>query len=168
MLDATAIVVPASMAEKAERPSRDAKAQKVADIRSLKQEKSANTDREMTVLVAYYLQNEAPENERKDTMGSADVLKYFKQANHPIPSRPGMTLTNTKNAGYLEQVGQGKYRLNAVGYNLVAHNMPSGTGKAKRATRGRTKKTGAKKRPAKKTTAKKSPAKKSVAKRRSN
>ena len=47
-----------------------------------------------------------------------------------------MTLTNAKNAGYFESVGEGKFKLNAVGYNLVAYSLPKsgsdGEPKAKR------------------------------------
>ena len=35
-----------------------------------------------------------------------------------------MTLVNTKNAGYLESRGDGRYSLNAVGHNLIVHKLP--------------------------------------------
>jgi len=35
-----------------------------------------------------------------------------------------MTLVHAKNAGYLDSSGPGSYKLNPVGYNLVAHAMP--------------------------------------------
>jgi hypothetical protein len=44
-----------------------------------------------------------------------------------------MTLSNAKNAGYLNALGGGQYRLNAVGHNLVAHKLSGGeAGEAKR------------------------------------
>jgi hypothetical protein len=53
---------------------------------------------------------------------------------------------NAKNAGYFESAGGGRYKLNTVGYNLVAHNLPRGqvsgavrSGAAKRrSTKGKT------------------------------
>ncbi|HEY8768354.1 MAG TPA: hypothetical protein VIP09_14010 [Dehalococcoidia bacterium] len=98
---------------------------RIVDIKQLKSDKSPRTDVEMAALVGYYLQEEAPQDERKSTFGRDDVEKYFKQAVHPLPKRIGMTLTNAKNAGYLDLVGQGEYRLNPVGYNLVAHSLPA-------------------------------------------
>lgn len=37
-----------------------------------------------------------------------------------------MSLQNAKNAGYLNVLDRGNYKLNAVGYNLVAHKLPGG------------------------------------------
>ena len=37
-----------------------------------------------------------------------------------------MTLPNAKSAGYFDAVGNGEYKLNAVGHNLVVHSMPRG------------------------------------------
>jgi hypothetical protein len=110
---------------------------RVTDIRHLKEQKKPRTDVEMAALVAYYLQNEAPANERKDQIESSDIEKFFKQARHPLPTRLGMTLTNAKNAGYLDQVGQGTYRLNAVGYNLVVHQLPAASGTVRGASKSR-------------------------------
>ena len=50
------------------------------DIRRLKDEKKPNSARQMACLVAYYLQDHAPTNERKDSITTADLEKYFKQA----------------------------------------------------------------------------------------
>jgi len=82
----------------------------------------------MAALVAYYLAELAGENERTPDVTAEDVLKYFKQAGFPLPKARAMLLPNAKNAGYFDSLGDGKYRLNPVGYNLVAHNLPrSGT-----------------------------------------
>jgi hypothetical protein len=37
-----------------------------------------------------------------------------------------MTLVNAKNAGYLDRIASGQYRLNPVGHNLVTHKLPRG------------------------------------------
>lgn len=97
------------------------------DIRSLKNEKSPRSANEMAALVAYYLSEAAPEAHRKQTINADDIKNYFKQAPFKLPSSAKMTLVNAKNAGYLEPAGEpGQYRLNPVGYNLVAHNLPAG------------------------------------------
>jgi hypothetical protein len=99
-----------------------------ADIRSLKEAKQPKSDNQMAALVAYYLKEVAPANDRKDAISQEDIERYFKQAGFPLPNRPGMTLVNCKNAGYFDPAGVGLYRLNPVGHNLVAHGMPSSSG----------------------------------------
>lgn len=96
----------------------------VIDIRTLEQQKQPNSAIEMATLVAYYLKHQAAAEERKDEITTADVEKYFVQAGFPLPTQTKFTLPNTKNAGYLETAGHGKYKLNSVGHNLVVHNMP--------------------------------------------
>jgi hypothetical protein len=98
--------------------------QELVDIRSLREQKSPATDVEMATIVAYYVRHAAPEGERKDEIGAEDIEKYFIQAGYPLPSKKQFTLVNAKKAGYLESTSRGKYRLNSVGHNLVAHNMP--------------------------------------------
>lgn len=100
---------------------------KLIDIRSLAKQKNPKTAIQMAVVVAYYLSELAPNEERKTTINSDDVTKYFKQADFKLPKgRPIYTLSNAKNAGYLELAGEtGSYKLNPVGYNLVVHNLPS-------------------------------------------
>ncbi|MET3928813.1 hypothetical protein ABIE51_000700 [Lysobacter sp. OAE881] len=94
------------------------------DIRSLKTEKQPKTVQQMACLVAYYLQESAPESERKPTVNAADLEKYFKQAGFKLPSRIAQVLIDAKAGGYFDSTGRGEYRLNAVGYNLVAHSLP--------------------------------------------
>jgi hypothetical protein len=79
----------------------------------------------MACLVAYYLQDVAPESERKATISVADLEKFFKQAGYQLPKRLEQLLVNAKSGGYFESVGKGSYRLTAVGYNLVVHSLPA-------------------------------------------
>jgi len=95
------------------------------DIRSLKEEKQPNSARQMACLVAFYLQELAPEPDRKDTISSKDLEKYFKQASFKLPTKVEQVLVDAKKAGYFDSPGRGEYKLNAVGYNLVAHTLPS-------------------------------------------
>jgi hypothetical protein len=94
------------------------------DIRSFAQTKMPATAIEQVTLVAFYLSELAPPTERKEAIDKGDLKKYFKQADFPLPKRPEVTLVHAKNAGYLDAAGEGKYRLNPVGYNLIAHNLP--------------------------------------------
>jgi len=95
------------------------------DIRSLTREKQPRSANEMAALVAFYVTELAPDSYRKISINNDDIKKYFKDAVFPLPSSPRMTLVNAKNAGYLESSGPGQYRLNPVGYNLVAHSLPA-------------------------------------------
>lgn len=116
---------------------------RVVDIRTFKEEKSPRSAIQMVVLVAFYLQEIAPSNERKMTVDSGDIEKYFKQASYKLPSgKNGAvdTLTNAKKAGYLEIADRGTYKLNPVGYNLIAHSLPNGDGEKKRKARTKVKK----------------------------
>jgi hypothetical protein len=98
----------------------------VEDIRTLKNQKNPVSNVQMAVLLAYYLKEKAPNDERSEIITGADILKYFPQAGYPIPEgKYGTrdTLNNAKKAGYLEAAGGGAFKLNAVGYNLAAFKM---------------------------------------------
>ncbi len=97
---------------------------KVHDIRSFAEEKVPKSANERAAVVAYFLSELASPSERKDSINQDDITKYFKQARFLLPSSPSMTLVHAKNAGYFESESPGQYRLNAVGYNLVAHRLP--------------------------------------------
>jgi hypothetical protein len=93
-------------------------------IRDLKDEKQPESSNQMAALVAYYLSEIADGEERKDAVNAADLEKYFKQAGFKLPKSLPQTLPNATAAGYFDPAGSGLYRLNAVGYNLVAHGLP--------------------------------------------
>jgi hypothetical protein len=109
----------------------------IQDIRSLTQQKSPKSANEMAALVAYYLSDVAPQYLRKDAIDSDDLKTYFKQAGFKLPSSAKMTLVNAKNSGYLKSVGEGQYKLNPVGYNLVVHNLPGRSEKVRRQAKAR-------------------------------
>ena len=104
------------------------------DIRGLKDKKQPKTVMEMAALVAFYLQEFS--DEKRDQVDVNDMKKYFKQAQFPTTSYRNI-LFNAKNAGYFELLGNGKFRLNPVGYNLVAYNLPRGNGTSIAAGRAR-------------------------------
>jgi len=97
---------------------------KPIDIKSLKEQKRPSSAIEMAALVAFYLSEQATGSDRKNEVDVDDMIKYFKQAGFTLPKKPQFLLVNAKNAGYLDSAGSGKYKLNPVGYNLVAHNLP--------------------------------------------
>ena len=116
-----------------EAPQRS-KIDRPADVLSLKEEKNPKTATEMIAVVAYYLSHLA--SERQDFITQDDIQKYFVQGHYPMPGSKPQALVNAKNAGYLDVVEPGKYRLNSVGYNLVAHKMPKdGSGPSKQRRR---------------------------------
>lgn len=93
-------------------------------IRDLKEEKQPESSNQMAALIAYYLSDVADDPERKDVVNTADLEKYFKQAGFKLPQSLAKTLPNATAAGYFDPAGNGLYRLNAVGYNLVVHALP--------------------------------------------
>lgn len=97
-----------------------------SDIRSLTEQKRPQSANEMAALVAYYLGEIVTGSEKKDAVDVDDMVRYFKQAKFRLPAHPKMILVAAKNAGYFDAIGGGGYKLNAVGYNLVAHSLPRG------------------------------------------
>lgn len=104
--------------------SPELKPARAVDIRIMKEEKNPETALEMACLVAYYLQEQAPPEERTDVVTIEDMKKYFKQAHFPLPKRIEQLLVSGRHSGYFDLVERTKYRLNAVGYNLAAHSLP--------------------------------------------
>jgi hypothetical protein len=121
--DAHTPAAPASAPPPHPKPA-EQKPSRAVDIRIMKDEKNPETATEMACLIAYYLQEEAPANEKAETVTIEEIKKYFKQAHFPLPKRIEQLLVGAKNAGYFDLVERGKYRLNAVGYNLAAHTLP--------------------------------------------
>lgn len=105
-----------------------AHAARQVSIRDLKEEKSPVASNQMAALVAYYLSELAPDGERKDAINASDLEKYFKQAGFKLPKAISQALPNAAAAGYFEATGNGLYRLNPVGYNLVVHGLPRAHG----------------------------------------
>jgi len=96
-------------------------------IKIFKEQKKPKSANDMAALVAYYLANMAPKAERKNKITAKDIETYFKIAEFPL-TKTQFTLSNAKAAGYLDAVGDGEYKLNAVGHNLIVHSMPRDSG----------------------------------------
>ena len=118
------------------------------DIRMLKEQKQPKSAIQMAVLVAYYLQEVVSIADRKEAIDTGDIEKYFKQAPYKLPAgKNGAAdvLNNAKKAGYLEATGRGTYKLNPVGYNLIAHGLPENSTTSSYGKKKATKKSGSKK-----------------------
>ncbi len=94
-------------------------------IKKFKDDKSPKSANEMAAIVAYFLRYHALPNEKKETVDAADLETWFRIAEFPLPGGDMRhILNNAKNSGYFDSIGGGKYKLNAIGYNLVKHNLP--------------------------------------------
>ena len=95
-----------------------------ADIRTFTAMKAPKSDQQFTAVVAYFYQFEAKPEERTEAI-DADIMKEAARlAGRAQVARWNMTLTNAKNAGYLDAAGAGKFKLSSVGENLVAITLP--------------------------------------------
>lgn len=123
--DAPASHMPAGVTPVPVPPTGQVSPPKAKDVRTLKEEKQPRSANQMAALVAYYLADLVPADERKEAIATQDITKYFKQASFPLPENPRATLANAANAGYFDHAGGGLYKLNPVGHNLVVHGMPT-------------------------------------------
>lgn len=113
------------------------------DIKQFTDLKAPKSDQQFAAVVAYFYRFEAPEDQRRESIDAATLLEAARLAHRDRPPRPGATLNNAKNAGYLDSVGSGNFSVSTVGENLVAVTLPGNTGDAatQRGTRRRGKKT---------------------------
>jgi hypothetical protein len=144
-LGMTGTWVPPATPETPQIQAPPAPAGRVRDIRTFIQEKQPKNERHLAAVVAYYHQLEAPQHQRKESVGSQDLLDACRAANWPRPKDASQSLINAFNAGYIDKAGErGKYRLNAVGENLVAMVLPQGQTKGAATPRPAKKRTGKK------------------------
>jgi hypothetical protein len=115
-------------------PEPPTQAKTPTDIRSFFEAKKPSSDVEAAAAVAYYYQYVAPEAERKASIDSESLQEAFRLAKRKLPKKTIWTLQNARNAGYIESAGDGRYKLNPVGYNLVEHAL-GGSPKAEESAR---------------------------------
>lgn len=102
----------------------------IVSIREFVAQKNPRSDNQFAAAVAYYYRFEAPESERKDAVGAADLQEACRQAGRNRLGDPGKTLRNAHSVGLLDKAGEaGNYKINTVGENLVAMTLPGGTEK---------------------------------------
>lgn len=100
---------------------------RIKDIRSFADEKNPRTVIEKIILVGFYLSEIAQNDEKTEQFDSKHIKTYFKQAGFKLPINISTELARAKDAGYIEIAQKGKpykYKLNPVGYNLIAHSLP--------------------------------------------
>jgi hypothetical protein len=125
----------------------------LTDIKQFTAAKAPKSDQQFAAVVAYFYRFEAPETERQDTIDAESLLKAARLAGRKprfTIKKARFTLNNAKNAGYLDGVTTGKYRINSVGENLVAMALP-GNGSENSSARSSGKKKIGKKKTARKT-----------------
>ncbi len=94
------------------------------DIKQFTAAKAPRSDQQFAAVVAYFYRFEAPEDQRRDTIDGDALAEAARLAGRRRPTKAIFTLNNAKNAGYLDSVGSGEYRINSVGENLVAMALP--------------------------------------------
>lgn len=96
------------------------------DLKGFIKEKKPNSNNQFATVVAYYYKFEASQEERKDSITSADLTEATRLANTKRLSNPIETLKNAFKAGLLSKgEGRGSYSINTVGENLVALSLPA-------------------------------------------
>lgn len=110
------------------------------DIRTFVQSKDPKTENQLAAVVAYFHRFLATGGERKETIGSDDLLDACRKADRPRIKRPANVLVNAFHEGLLDRAERGTYKLSTVGENLVAMVLPAaGTAPVKRRPAGRKK-----------------------------
>jgi len=94
------------------------------DIKQFTAAKAPKSDQQFAAVVAYFYRFEAPETQRRETIDADALQEAARLAGRKRPPKPGMTLLNAKNQGYLDAAGNGLFRISSVGENLVAIALP--------------------------------------------
>jgi hypothetical protein len=97
------------------------------DIKTFVAEKNPRSDNQFAATVAYYYRFESPVAERKEAISADDLQEACRRAGRSRLKSPGKTLANAHGVGLLDKADRGAYSINAVGENLVAMTLPSGT-----------------------------------------
>lgn len=97
------------------------------DLRTFIAEKTPASDTHFATAVAYYYQFDAPESERKNAITASDLTEACRLADRARLPHPGQTLRNAMRDGLLDRAERGAFKVNAVGENLVAMALPTGT-----------------------------------------
>jgi len=107
-----------------------------SDIKTFVDSKNPRNDVQFAATIAYYYRFEAPENERKEAITSADLQEACRKAKRERFEKPSMTLNNAHKLGLLDKTGErGNFTINSVGENLVAMTLPQQTSTPKIARR---------------------------------
>lgn len=138
----------ATLPQSADQPL-DSQPQSVNNFRSFYDARKPKNDVQFAAVAGYFYRFASPQAERKETILPKDLDEAGRLARGCGFKNPRVTLNNAVKLGYFDRAGDGAFKLNAVGENLVAMTLP---GSAKGANSGR------RRRPQKKVHAKKRPA----------
>jgi len=117
---------------------------KNVDIKSFVSLKAPQSDRQFAAVVAYYYRFEALASDKKESIDKKDLEHACRLAGRHRIRYPIQTLNNALLDGYLDKAERGKYRINAVGENLIAMVLPSNEGSKKTSRKAKPKNRGAK------------------------
>lgn len=93
------------------------------DIKTFVGERSPKSDVQFVATVAYFHQFIAPDGEKKESITKDDLVDATRKAGWKRLELPGKTFDNAVQLGYVDRLGGGLFKLNAVGENLVAMTM---------------------------------------------
>jgi hypothetical protein len=95
-----------------------------SDIKQFTTAKAPKSDQQFAAVVAYFYRFEAPESQRRESIGAEDLTEAARLAGRSRPSKPLQTLNNAKQSGYLDSIERGRFQISTVGENLVAVTLP--------------------------------------------
>lgn len=98
--------------------------QRSKDIKTFAKEKNPKSDVQFAAVAAYFYRFECSQAERKETIVPKDLDEAGRQARGYSFKNARQTLNNGVMLGYFDRAGDGAFKLNAVGENLVAMTLP--------------------------------------------
>lgn len=98
--------------------------QRLRDIKTFVKEKNPKNDVQFAAVAAYFYRFECSQAERKETIVPKDLDEAGRQARGYSFKNARQTLNNGVMLGYFDRAGDGAYKVNAVGENLVAMTLP--------------------------------------------
>ena len=105
------------------------------NIKSFIEQKKPDSDIHLVTTIAYYYAFEAPEDERKESIGAKDLTEALRQSQQKRFNNPVQVLNNAKKRGLLDSAGRGQFKVNSVGENLVAMVLPDKHAKTSHSTK---------------------------------
>lgn len=130
-LSALGMPPPSSVANTSQVPQPELRgATHSTDIKQFTAAKEPKSDQQFAAVAAYFYRFEAPEPDRKDAIDANTLKEAARLSGRRQAKNWTFTLTNAKNAGYLDSAGSGQYRINSVGENLVAIALPGDNSKS--------------------------------------
>jgi hypothetical protein len=104
--------------------------QRSKDIKTFVKERNPKSDVQFAAVAAYFYRFESSPGERKEVILPKDLDEAGRQARGYSFKKARATLNNAVMLGYFDRAGDGQFKLNAVGENLVAMTLPGTSGEA--------------------------------------